>query len=162
MAKYTITLDNQGANVSAGTSQVTVVAGNNMTAIAIPSKRGYTFGGYYTSPKGEGTQYYSPTGASARAWDDIDSVSRTGTYYSGTGTATLYAKWDPITYNLSYELHGGRFKEDIVSRKRSEKPSSLKGRARFVSRYNVETEYIILEDPERKGTEFKGWKKTVR
>lgn len=160
MAEYTITFDNQGANVSAGTSRVTVVAGNNMTAIAAPSKRGYTFGGYYTQPDGEGTQYYSPTGASARAWDDIDGVSRTGTYYKGTGTTTLYAKWNLITYNLSYQLHGGKFKENIVSRKKSQKVNSAKGKYRYIEQYSVEDEDIVLEDPERKGTEFKGWKKT--
>lgn len=76
----TITLNNQSAT-TAGTATVTATYGSAMPAITIPTKTGYTFGGYYTFASGIGTQYYTSSGTSARTWD------KTGT------TATLYAKW---------------------------------------------------------------------
>ena len=51
-----------------------------MPSATMPTRTGYTFGGYYTNTGGSGTQYYTSTGASARNWDK-------------TTATTLYAKW---------------------------------------------------------------------
>lgn len=65
-----------------------------MPVITVPSKTGYTFGGYYTSINGEGTQYYNADGNSARNWDMME------------GT-TLYAKWTANIYTVEYNANGG-------------------------------------------------------
>ncbi len=77
---YTVTLNPQGG--TGGTESVQVVENNAMPSIAIPMQTGYKFDGYWTEPKGGGTQYYTATGASARNWDK-------------TSDMTLYAKWIP-------------------------------------------------------------------
>ena len=75
---YAITFDKQSG--SGGTSSVTATYGSEMPSITVPSRSGYTFGGYYTGTNGSGTQYYTASGASARTWDL-------------TRATTLYAKW---------------------------------------------------------------------
>ena len=85
----TITLNNQSAT-SAGSTSVTGTYASAVPTITKPTKTGYTFGGYYTSPGGEGTQYIKADGTSARNWDK-------------TTATTLYAKW---TINFSTYLRG--------------------------------------------------------
>jgi len=87
-----VTLDRQGA--TNGTASITAIHGNAMPAITVPSKTGYTFGGYYTGINGSGTQYYTSTGTSAKNWDKT----------SGT---TLYAKWTANTYTVIYNSNEG-------------------------------------------------------
>ena len=77
---YTITLDRQSG--SGGTTSVTATYGSAMPSITVPTRIGYTFGGYYTRTSGSGTQYYTSSGTSARVWDK-------------TSATTLYAKWTP-------------------------------------------------------------------
>ena len=62
-----VTLDRQGG--SGGTASVTATYGSAMPKITIPTKSGCSFGGYWTEPNGEGTQYYTAAGASAHDWD---------------------------------------------------------------------------------------------
>jgi len=87
---YTVTLDNQSAT-TAGTTSVSATYGSAMPSITLPTKTGYTFGGYYTSTNGDGTQYYTSTGASAKNYDQAS-------------TLTLYAKWTVKTYTITYNL----------------------------------------------------------
>ncbi len=75
---YTVTLDRQSG--SGGTASVTATYGSGMPSITVPTRSGYTFGGYYTGTNGSGTQYYTASGASTRTWDK-------------TIATTLYAKW---------------------------------------------------------------------
>ena len=88
----TVTLDMQSG--SGGTSSVTASYGENMPAVTVPVRTGYTFGGYYTGTGGSGTQYYTSSGASARTWDK-------------TSDTTLYAKWTANSYILSVNPNGG-------------------------------------------------------
>lgn len=80
--KYTITLNNQSAT-SAGTTSIVEEYGNsyNVTTITKPTRTGYTFGGYYTSTNGGGTQIINASGT----------VVASTTQFSGN--ATIYAKW---------------------------------------------------------------------
>jgi hypothetical protein len=48
--------------------------------VAIPSREGYVFGGYWTETDGMGTQYFSESGLAIRAWDIA-------------GDTTLYPHW---------------------------------------------------------------------
>ncbi|MBQ7977441.1 MAG: InlB B-repeat-containing protein [Clostridia bacterium] len=89
----TVTLNKQSG--SGGTSSVSCSGGSAMPSITIPTRTGYTFGGYYTSTNGGGTQYYTATGASARS------------YPSSGGPTVLYAKWTGNTYYVKYNANGG-------------------------------------------------------
>ena len=93
LLSFTVTLDNQGAT-TAGTTSVTATNGQAMPSITVPTKTGYTFGGYYSGTNGGGTQYYTASGASAKACDL-------------TGATTLYAKWTANTYSVKYNANGG-------------------------------------------------------
>ncbi|MBQ7977276.1 MAG: InlB B-repeat-containing protein, partial [Clostridia bacterium] len=92
-AATTVTLNQQSG--SGGTSSVSCSGGSAMPSITIPTRAGYTFGGYYTSTNGGGTQYYTATGASAT------------NYPSSGGPTTLYAKWTGNTYYVKYNANGG-------------------------------------------------------
>ena len=126
---YKVTLNNQSAT-TAGTASVTATYGSAMPSANMPAKTGYTFGGYYTTTNGGGTQYYTANGASAKNWDK-------------TAATTLYAKWTPTTYNITYNsLHGTTHSN----------PST----------YTIETNTITFSAPttERKGYAFSGWNPT--
>ena len=83
-----VTLDKQGG--SGGSESIDALFGEAMPTITIPTRTGYTFGGYYTSTNGGGTQYYNASGTSV-------------TTFPETGyPTTLYAKWTGITYYVSY------------------------------------------------------------
>ena len=85
---YTITLDPQNGE---STSTITATYGSAMPKLnTLPTRDGYTFGGYYTETNGDGTQYYKADGSSAKNWNIAEDK-------------TLYAKWSPITYNIDYE-----------------------------------------------------------
>jgi uncharacterized repeat protein (TIGR02543 family) len=90
---YTVTLNNQSAT-TAGTASVTATYNAAMPTITVPTKTGYTFGGYFTEANGGGTQYYNADGTSAKNWNL-------------TAATTLYAKWSLDTYTITYNLAGG-------------------------------------------------------
>ena len=77
---YRVTLDRQGG--SGGTESVLATYGDVMPSIEVPIRKACTFDGYYTSTGGNGTQYYTESGTSARKWDKPEEL-------------TLYAKWTP-------------------------------------------------------------------
>ena len=58
-----------------------------------------------------------------------------------TGNITLYAKWELVSYTITYELDGG-----------TNAPENPAG-------YNVETGTITLKDPAKAGYTFEGWYK---
>ena len=88
---YTVTLDNQSATPP-GTASVTATYDAAMPAITVPTKTGYTFGGYYTSTNGGGTQYYNADGSSAHNWDILEAT-------------TLYAQWTANTYTVHFDAN---------------------------------------------------------
>lgn len=84
---YTVTLNQQSG--SGGTTSVTATYNSAMPSATMPTRTGYTFGGYYDGTDGSGTQYYTSTGASARTWNKASA-------------ATLYAKWTAINGTIYY------------------------------------------------------------
>ena len=92
---YTITLDQQEATTQ-GITTVEATYGSALPSIAenLPSKTGYDFGGYFTEPNGNGTQYYHGTGNGARNWNIASET-------------TLYAYWKPNTCTLIFNMNGG-------------------------------------------------------
>ena len=81
-----LTFNLNGGSGTAPTSRTATYDSDmpSISAIAAPTKTGYTFAGYYDGEGGTGTQYYTSALASARTWDK-DTTSGT----------TLYAKWTP-------------------------------------------------------------------
>ena len=123
---YTVTLDRQSG--SGGTSSVTATYGQSMPSITVPTRTGYTFGGYYTSTGGSGTQYYTSSGASARSWDK-------------TSATTLYAKWTqdaPTSQTVTFNANGGSCSTSTQT-------------------YTIGGTYSSLPAATRTGYAFNGW-----
>ena len=95
---YTITLNNQSAT-TAGTGTIYVKYGTgwysnsgattSITKITVPSKTGYTFGGYYTQTGGSGTQVIDASG----------NIKSGNTAFSAN--TTVYAKWTVNKYTIT-------------------------------------------------------------
>ena len=85
-----------------------------------PAKLGYTFAGWYRT-------------------EDFTGNAVTEIPQGTTGNITIYAKWVPVSYTITYELNGG-----------TNAPENPEG-------YNVETETITLKDPAKPGYTFEGW-----
>lgn len=109
---YVVNLDEQSPTTSALISYISVVYNTSMTyymsatpmgdygtstALPLPSKAGYAFAGYYTSENGVGTKLIGADGKRTSAF--------TTTYF--TSHATIYAKWEPITYTIKYGYDDG-------------------------------------------------------
>lgn len=88
----TVTLDPQGG--SGGTRYVFVDNGSAMPSASAPTKKGYTFTGYY-GPLGVSAQkYYNANMSSARNWNYNDD-------------RTLTAGWEPNEYTATLNKQGG-------------------------------------------------------
>jgi uncharacterized repeat protein (TIGR02543 family) len=89
VTQYTITFNsNEGAGTAP--SAQTVNAGSSIT---LPvqgdlARDGYTFGGWNTNAEGTGIDYAA------------------GASYTPTGNITLYAKWDAVTYTVTFSGNG--------------------------------------------------------
>ncbi len=90
---YLITFNQQ--NGSGGTSSIYASYGSTIPDITTPSRTGYTFGGYFTSANGGGTQYYDEDGNGLVIW-------------SRTSGITLYAYWIAKEYiaNIKFTSAG--------------------------------------------------------
>ena len=115
---YTITY----VNVDGATSENPASYNVETETITLkdPVKPGYTFAGWYKA-------------------EDFTGNAVTEIPQGSTGNITLYAKWELVSYTITYELNGGI--------NASENPPS----------YNVETETITLKDPVKPGYTFGGW-----
>jgi len=81
---YTVKFDLQDGNFI---TPQTIEHGGKATAPSIPTRTGYTFGGWYRD-----AEYYY-------LWDFNN--------YVVTSDTTLYAKWNPNTYTITYNANGG-------------------------------------------------------
>jgi uncharacterized repeat protein (TIGR02543 family) len=88
----TLTYDYKGATGGNSAGSTTVSYGSSYT-LAVPTKTGYTFGGWWTGDNGTGTQLTNSSGGSLANW-------------TGTANATVYAKWTVIIYTLTYDYKG--------------------------------------------------------
>ncbi len=107
---YTVTLNNQNATTP-GKASVTATYGSTLPSISsnLPTRTGYTFGGYYTevnfrdcslsqtTSSLNGTQFYTSSG-----------VGSTWTFSAiQTIPTTLYAMWTANSYTVSFDKNGG-------------------------------------------------------
>ncbi|MBR6200059.1 MAG: InlB B-repeat-containing protein [Spirochaetales bacterium] len=126
---YTVTLYNDG-DVS-GDKTVTATFDSLMPLLQTkPSKTGWTFCGYWTEKKGQGTRYINGDGTGTAKWDL-------------TNDTTLYAEWTVMTYTISY-----RDKDDAAF------SGEWNGTPPATHIYNEETTLI---SPQRDGYRFDGW-----
>ena len=88
---------------------------------AIPVREDYNFAGWYKEADFSGAK--------------IEKVPE----YESTGDLTLYAKWEPILYSISYELNGGIFSSPPLTS------------------YSCNYEDIMLPIPKRENNVFLGW-----
>ncbi|MCQ2586534.1 MAG: InlB B-repeat-containing protein [Treponema sp.] len=92
---------------------------NETVILKSPSKQNYIFDGWYVNPDFE---------------NKIESIV-SGSY----GKIKLYAKWNPESFLINYELNGGT--------NYSTNPKI----------YNIESGEIILQNPEKNAYDFIGW-----
>jgi len=106
--KYTVTLDLQGGQTGSTSVEATYDAA--MPSMTVPTRKGFTFAGYYDAVTG-GTKYYNADGSSARTWNKASN-------------ATLYARWtiDPMT-NVTYlDSLNQTIAQEVVAFNRPEAP----------------------------------------
>lgn len=116
---FTVTFNANGHGTAP--EQQSVQQGGNVTEPDAPTADGYDFGGWYRDAD------------CTTLWNfGSDTVS---------GELTLYAKWTPITYHITYNLDGG----------------SLAGGQVNPGSYTVETDDFILNNPTKQGYLFAGW-----
>ena len=92
--KYTHTLSynaNGGSNAPSSSTVTNTSSTYSMTvSSSTPTRIGYTFAGWNTNSSGTGTNYSAGNSVSVGA----------------NSTVTLYAKWNPITYSITYNGNG--------------------------------------------------------
>ena len=118
---YTVNFDKQ--NGTGGSANVSATFDAAMPAATMPTRTGYTFQGYYDAQT-DGNQYYKADGSSAKNWDK-------------TANTTLYARWNPITYTITYDY--------------------AKGKGNNPATYNPDMATFDLAAPTRLGYTFLGW-----
>ena len=116
---YTITYVNVDGATNENPASYNVETGT--ITLKDPVKPGYTFGGWYKD--GEFTT-------------QVTEITQ-----GSTGNITLYAKWELVSYTITYELDDG-----------TNVPENPAG-------YNVETGTITLKAPTKDKYDFKGWYK---
>ena len=85
---YTVSYNANGGSGAPGNQ--TKIYGVDLTLSSTkPTRTGYTFNGWNTNSSGTGTYYAS------------------GGKYTGNANLTLYAKWTPNTYTVTYNANGG-------------------------------------------------------
>lgn len=98
---YTVTLNpnggsgsNQTVTATYGAAMPTTLSGGG--AIVLPTRAGYTFGGYEYS----GTMYYDAEGASAHSWDRASNTTLTAIWTTNTPTIAV-ASVDHVTISAT-------------------------------------------------------------
>ncbi|MDR1905801.1 MAG: InlB B-repeat-containing protein, partial [Clostridiales bacterium] len=86
---YVVTYEYSSADGGNTELEKTVTYGSAYT-LTVPTKTGYTFGGWYASANGSGTRYTDEYGASLSVWTE-------------TSGRILYAKWTVNEYIVTYE-----------------------------------------------------------
>ena len=100
-AVTSVTFDRRGG--TGGTPSVEATYGEAMPAASAPDRTGYRFLGYFDQTTG-GIAYYSAAMASVKAWD------------KSAVTATLYAQWEAITSQATFDANGGAWTDESTTK----------------------------------------------
>lgn len=119
---YTVKFDANGGTGTMSNQNFTYGTAQNLTANTF-TRTGYTFAGWATSANGN------------KVYNDKQSVSNLST--SNGATVTLYAKWTPVNYTITYKTNGG---------------NSIANKT-----YTIETATFDLPTPTKTGYTFAGW-----
>ena len=114
---YTITYHTNDGTLSTNKNSYTVES--STITLDTPTRKGYTFGGWYNN-----------AGLTGTAVTTID--------HGSTDNVELWAKWNIITYTITYHTNDGTLSTNKNS-------------------YTVESSTITLDTPTRKGYTFGGW-----
>nr|MBP3282338.1 InlB B-repeat-containing protein [Treponema sp.] len=120
--EYTINYELNGGKNSAENPQSYTIESDSFS-FAAPTRTGYKFSGWYET-------------------EDFAGSSTAGIESGSFGDKTLYAKWEAVSYTISYVLNGG----ENSSENRSE--------------YTIESDSITLASPSKTGATFLGWYET--
>jgi uncharacterized repeat protein (TIGR02543 family) len=96
--EYTVNFNYQSATGGDSTPNKQVTYGETYDTLPVPTRTGYTFGGWYTSTNGGGTN-----------------ITETSTV-SITATQTLYAKWTLDSYLITYDYQGATGDNSVPSK----------------------------------------------
>ena len=121
---YTVLFDTTGGQSLDQDSQDVIF--DTTFSFPIPVRTGYTFEGWYTTSNNAGTAITDADGNALTEWNMANDT-------------TLFAKWDTITYSISYNLNGGTV--NIENKKE----------------YTIEDGNIYLTNPSKPGYIFAGW-----
>ena len=147
----TITLDNTNATTKGATAVYEKYATgvykesgctNQMTTttnpVSVPSRTGYTFGGWYTGSGGTGTQMIASDGylTPSSGTEGYSTPNFTSTYY--TADATLYPKWDINTSTLTINPNSGSVSVTSPTGGTAETITSSKS---YTQNYNTKLSY---------------------
>ena len=131
---------------TAGTVSQTTIAGDGTTVIKIyytRNKNTVTFNSedttFATLEFYYGAEITAPAGTPTKAGYTFAGWGISENATMPDESVAYNAKWDPVTYNITYHLDGG---ENAVSN-----PAT----------YTIETDTIILQTPTRTGYDFDGW-----
>ena len=104
-----------GTNKGNGWAKITYVDttldGSSVCSIRTPQKTGYTFGGYYTQPNGQGDLVVNEDGMVTTTPTYFHEENRNGTEKANVnskGETTVYAKWTNNQYSFHYIGNGGK------------------------------------------------------
>lgn len=139
---YTLTVDPNGGSFNNKTTVTTLspkllAYWGNWNNIGAASRNGYTLLGYYTSSTG-GEKVYDAAGAAvAGTYWKISTTTEEKYQYIGNKNLKIYARWQPNTYSITYDLAGGNANNPIS--------------------YTIESANITLNNPTKEGYTFAGW-----
>lgn len=104
-----------GTNSGNGWAKITytdtTLDGSSVCSIRTPQKTGYTFGGYYTHPNGQGDLVVNEDGMITTTPTYFHEENRNGTEKANVnskGETTVYAKWTKNQYSFHYIGNGGK------------------------------------------------------
>lgn len=89
----------------------TTLDGSSVCSIKTPQKTGYTFGGYYTQPNGQGDLVVNEDGMVTTTPTYFHEENRNKTEEANVnskGETTVYAKWSKNQYSFHYIGNGGK------------------------------------------------------
>ena len=119
LERYSVIYElNDGTNHAANPSSYTIES--SAITLKNPVRTGYDFGGWFITKALNGSAVESIGGGT-------------------TGEITLYAKWIPVVYKITYELNGGT--------NATSNPAT----------YTIESDTITLAEPQKEGFVFDGW-----